>query len=44
MLSISPATFWRRQDQFDLRRIGGRVLVTSESIDRFIADLEMVNG
>jgi len=44
MLGISRATFWRNQDQFDLRRFGRRIFIPAEAIDRFIADLEMVNG
>lgn len=39
LANMSPATFWRRVEEFELRRIGRRVFVTAESLDRFIANL-----
>jgi predicted DNA-binding transcriptional regulator AlpA len=36
---MSRATFWRRMDELDVRRLGRRVFVTSESIERFLAEL-----
>jgi len=36
---MSHATAWRRIGEFDVRRIGRRVFVTAESIERFLAEL-----
>jgi hypothetical protein len=36
---MSHATAWRRIGEFDSRRIGRRVFVTAESIERFLAGL-----
>ena len=36
---MSHATAWRRIGEFDVRRIGRRVFITSESIEQFLAGL-----
>ena len=36
---MSPATFWRRSKEFELRKIGRRTLVTAESVEQFLQSL-----
>jgi hypothetical protein len=40
--NISPASFWRRVREFELRKIGRRTLVTAESVERFLYSLPKV--
>ena len=40
--NMSPATFWRRVREFELRKIGRRTLVTDESVERFLYSLPKV--
>jgi len=39
LLNLSPASFWRRTEEFDLRKIGRRTFVTNESVERFLVSL-----
>jgi predicted DNA-binding transcriptional regulator AlpA len=39
LANMSHATAWRRIKEFEVRRIGRRVFVTAESIERFLAEL-----
>jgi hypothetical protein len=42
VLNMSPATFWRRVKEFELRKIGRRTFVTDESVERFLYSLPKV--
>jgi predicted DNA-binding transcriptional regulator AlpA len=37
--NLSPATFWRRVKEFELRKIGRRTFVTHESVNQFLSSL-----
>ena len=39
ILGMSPATFWRRTKEFELRKIGRRTLITAESVEKFLQSL-----
>lgn len=36
LCNLSPASFWRRVKEFELRKIGRRTFVTDESVERFL--------
>lgn len=42
IVNLSPASFWRRVKEFELRKIGRRTFVTKESIERFLSSLPTV--
>ena len=42
LCNLSPASFWRRVKDFDLRKIGRRTFVTDESVERFLVSLPKV--
>jgi hypothetical protein len=42
ILNMSSATFWRRVKEFELRKIGRRTFVTSDSVDRFLHSLPKI--
>jgi excisionase family DNA binding protein len=46
LLGISHATVYRlvRAGHLDLKKIGGKSVITAESIDRFVAGLPSVRG
>jgi hypothetical protein len=39
---MSPASFWRRVKEFELRKIGRRTFITNESVERFLYSLPKV--
>jgi hypothetical protein len=39
LCNMSPASFWRRVQEFEIRKIGRRTLITAESVERFLHSL-----
>jgi hypothetical protein len=37
--NMSPASFWRRAKEFELRKLGRRTFITADSVERFLHSL-----
>jgi hypothetical protein len=42
LCNMSPASFWRRVQEFKIRKIGRRTFITAESVERFLHSLPNV--